>query len=235
MVGTVKGTGSAPARDAGGAHTAVELREVILAERAGRPFVTWRASDGGQQIRILDGDTWRITIGRDPGADIALDWDPEVSRAHAVLELIGTGWVLIDEGLSRNGSFVNGERVIGRRRLADGDHICVGRTEMTYRGPAHHGSAPTVPVADAAPALSLSPMQRRVLVALCRPVHESEAATPATNQQIADEVHLTVAAVKAHLRVLFERYGLSDLPQNEKRARLVMNALVSGVIAPRDF
>jgi len=35
--------------------------------------------------------------------------------------------------------------------------------------------------------------------------------------------------------VLFERYGLSQLPQNEKRARLVAAVLDSGVLAPRDF
>jgi hypothetical protein len=48
-------------------------------------------------------------------------------------------------------------------------------------------------------------------------------------------VYLTVDAVKAHLRVLFERYGLSALPQNEKRARLVASVLDAGVLAPRDF
>ena len=78
-------------------------------------------------------------------------------------------------------------------------------------------------------------MQRKVLIALVRPVHESASATPATNRQIAEEVFLTVDAVKAHLRVLFERYGLSELPQNEKRARLVATVLDAGVLLPRDF
>ena len=48
-------------------------------------------------------------------------------------------------------------------------------------------------------------------------------------------MYLTVDAVKAHLRVLFERYGLSQLPQNEKRARLVASVLDAGVLAARDF
>ena len=34
---------------------------------------------------------------------------------------------------------------------------------------------------------------------------------------------------------LFDRYGLSQLAQNEKRARLVAAVLDSGVLAPRDF
>ena len=59
-----------------------------------------------------------------------------------------------------------------------------------------------------------------MLVALCRPLKDSAYAAPATNKDIADEVHLSVDAVKAHLRVLFERFGLDDLPQNQKRARL---------------
>ena len=78
-------------------------------------------------------------------------------------------------------------------------------------------------------------MQRKVLIALCRPVHASASATPATNRQIAEEVFLTVDAVKAHLRVLFDRYGLSQLAQNEKRARLVATVLEAGVLVPRDF
>ena len=59
--------------------------------------------------------------------------------------------------------------------------------------------------------------------------------SPATNPQIAAEVFLSVDAVKAHLRLLFERFGLSDLPQNEKRGKLVSTALSSGVLAPHDF
>jgi hypothetical protein len=78
-------------------------------------------------------------------------------------------------------------------------------------------------------------MQRKVLIALCRPVVEASSATPATNPQIAAEVFLSVDAVKAHLRILFDRFGLGDLPQNEKRGRLVSMALSAGVVAQHDF
>jgi hypothetical protein len=44
-----------------------------------------------------------------------------------------------------------------------------------------------------------------------------------------------VDAVTAHLRALFERFGLEHLPQNQKRARLAATALVSGLVTPRDF
>jgi DNA-binding NarL/FixJ family response regulator len=74
-----------------------------------------------------------------------------------------------------------------------------------------------------------------VLVALCRPVNDSAFATPATNREIADEVMLSVDAVKAQLRVLFDRFGLETLPQNQKRARLAASTLVGGLLSPRDF
>lgn len=213
----------------------IELKEIIVAERAGDPFLLWRTQDGHQRLLTLQPDPWRVTIGRDPGADVSLEWDREVSGAHALLERVGNGWTLVDDGLSRNGSFVNGTRVLGRRRLAERDRLCLGVTELTYREPAPPRSDSTLTAADAAPSVPLPPMQRKVLIALCRPVHDHQSPIPATNRQIAQEVFLTVDAVKAHLRVLFERYGLGDVPQNEKRARLVAYALASGDLTPRDF
>jgi len=211
-----------------------ELKEVIAAERTGYPFLVWRTDDGAQQLLLLDQANWRVTIGRDPAADVPLPWDAEVSRTHALLEQVGRGWTLVDDGLSRNGSFVNGQRVVGRRRLTDKDNLVFGGTSVTYRETSG-GTTQTASAIDTPAAIPLSPMQRKVLIALVRPVHETASATPATNRQIAEEVFLTVDAVKAHLRVLFERYGLSELPQNEKRARLVAMVLDAGVLLPRDF
>ena len=217
-----------------GLQTPAELKEIIAAERTGFPFVVWRTDEGEQRVLLLDQQRWRVTIGRDSTADIPLAWDAEVSRTHALLEQVGRGWTVVDDGLSRNGSFVNGARAIGRRRLRDKDRLVFGATTVTYRETTG-GITQTASAIDTPAAIPLTPMQRKVLIALCRPVRESASATPATNRQIAEEVYLTVDAVKAHLRVLFERYGLSQLPQNEKRARLVAAVLDSGVLAPRDF
>ena len=215
-------------------QTPAELKEIIAAERTGFPFLVWRAEHGEQRLLLLNQANWRVTIGRDATADVALTWDAEVSRTHALLEQVGRGWTLIDDGLSRNGSFVNGTRIVGRKRLADKDRLVFGATQVAYRETSG-GITQTASAINAPSAIPISPMQRKVLIALCRPVHESASATPATNRQIAEEVYLTVDAVKAHLRVLFERYGLSQLPQNEKRARLVAIVLDAGVLAPRDF
>jgi FHA domain len=226
-------TGAEPRRPRN-VQTPAELKEVIAAERTGYPFLVWRTDQGEQRLLMLDQDRWRVTIGRDATADVPLAWDAEVSRTHALLEQVGRGWTVVDDGLSRNGSFVNGARVVGRRRLRDKDRLVFGATPVTYRETTGT-TTQTASAIDAPAAIPLSPMQRKVLIALCRPVHESDSATPATNRQIAEDVYLTVDAVKAHLRVLFERYGLSELPQNEKRARLVAAVLESGVLAPRDF
>jgi DNA-binding NarL/FixJ family response regulator len=44
-----------------------------------------------------------------------------------------------------------------------------------------------------------------------------------------------VDAVKTHLRTLFAKFGVQDLPQNQKRVKLVERALQSGAITPRDL
>ena len=71
---------------------------------------------------------------------------------------------------------------------------------------------------------------------LCRPYKDGAAfASPATNQEIAEELFLSVDAVKTHLRVLFAKFGIEGLPQNQKRARLVERAFNSGAITGRDL
>ena len=107
---------------------------------------------------------------------------------------------------------------------------------MTFRSPMAEVQAGTAIAADSPVAIELSDTQRRVLVALCRPYKDGAAfASPATNQQIAEELFLSVDAVKTHLRVLFAKFGIEQLPQNQKRARLVERAFHSGVITGRDL
>ena len=213
-----------------------ELQQLIEAERTGLAFLHWRDGDGGQRILMLTPDRPRVTIGRRDQSDVPLSWDAEVSRAHALLEPVGEEWTLIDDGLSRNGSFVNGGRVHGRQRLHDRDRMCFGNTHVVFHAPTDRpGSESTARAPDSPVTVPLTDTQRKVLIALCRPIVGGTSTTPATNPQIAGEVFLSVDAVKAHLRVLFERFGYGELPQNEKRSRLVSTVLRSGVLAPRDF
>jgi hypothetical protein len=216
--------------------TARELQAQLHAERRGAPFLAYRDDAGTHVLVELPPGAGPVTVGRHPDSDLALSWDHEISRVHAQLEPVGREWALVDDGLSRNGSYVNGERVAGRRRLRDGDRLCFGETVVLFRAPADEPIIDTTSVhLGPGTAMPLSEAQRHVLVALCRPLGVSAYATPATNRAIADEVHLSVDAVKAHLRVLFDRFGLGDLPQNEKRARLAALALIHGVVHRHDL
>jgi pSer/pThr/pTyr-binding forkhead associated (FHA) protein len=218
------------------AATPAELRERIEAEREGTPFLVLRDGAGSQRLFVLAPGSTRVTVGRSAGNDVALEWDTEVSRLHAELERLGDEWTAADDGLSRNGSFVNGQRISGRHRLRDGDVLRVGRTHIAFCVPEAAGeSSPTVAAGSRAELPALSATQRAVLAALCRPYKDTELATPATNQQIADELYLSVDAVKAHLRTLFGFFGVQHLAQNQKRSYLAMRALQDGVVSRRDL
>jgi hypothetical protein len=215
--------------------TPAELKARLEAERRGVAFLHYRDADGSQRIVGLEPEVGTVTIGRRADNTVPLGWDAEVSRVHAQLEPVGREWVLVDDGLSRNGTFVNGERIAGRRRLRDGDRVCFGETIVRFRAPLEEESRSTAAVASGSTPLSLTETQRKLLVALCRPLEDDAYATPATNREIAAEIHLSVDAVKAHLRVLFERLGIDGLPQNQKRARLAAVALVDGLVRRHDF
>jgi pSer/pThr/pTyr-binding forkhead associated (FHA) protein len=210
-----------------------ELKARLEAERRGGAFLVYRNSDGRQMIVPLGEE--QLTVGRREDNDIALTWDLQVSRLHAQIERIKGDWCLVDDGLSRNGSFVNTERIAGKRRLSDGDRLCFGTSIIMFRAAAGFSAESTVGVSTSLDSVQLSETRRKVLIALARPVAESAFATPATNQEIADEVCLSVDAVKAHLRMLFTQFGLAELPQNQKRATLAATALLNGVIAPHEL
>jgi hypothetical protein len=212
------------------------LKERIEAEATGIPFLYWLDDDGEQHILMLSADRQKVEIGRRDSCDIALTWDGEVSRLHAMLEAVGEEWTLIDDGRALNGSFVNGSRVHGRQRLSDRDRMCFGNTHVVFCEPAADaGSVSTARRPGAPSGVPLTETQRKLLIALCRPIVESNSTTPATNPQIAGEVHLSVDSVKGHMHDLFERFGLAELPQNEKRQRLVAIVIGDGLLARHDF
>lgn len=217
------------------AATAAELKAQIEAEREGVPFLIYRDGEGAHRLLVLDAARDHVMLGRRPSADVPLEWDDEVSRLHAELVRKGEDWTLMDDGLSLNGSFVNGEPVRGHRRLQDGDALRCGSTVLVFRNPRARDSNATKPSAALSAVVSITDTQRRVLSALCEPFRDSVAfVTPPSNEQIAAELYLSVDAVKKHLRALFEKFGVAHLPQNEKRARLVERAFAGGFISERD-
>jgi len=203
-----------------------ELQERIRADRRGEPYLLFRDAAGAQRIVALGDERPQLTIGRVSGCDVCLDWDPGISRAHAQLARLGKqDWMLVDDGLSSNGSIVNGERLRERRRLVNGDLLRFGDTSIVYCSPPRDSVE-----------IRLSPAQRRVLVALCRPYRDGDQfATPASNLEIANELVLSVEAVKTHLRALFEKFDVGPLARDAKRARLVQRAFAVGAISRRDL
>ena len=218
------------------ATTAPELKAQIEAERLGRPFLVYRDGEDAQRILMIEAGVSALWIGRSPSADVELGFDDQVSTLHAQLEVVGAECTLLDDGLSTNGSFVNEERVGGqappaRRRRASVRPL-VGALPRARRGRPRldrdrrrrDGGRGSLAA------------QKRVLVELCRPFKDAPAfATPATNQEIATALHLSVDAVKTHMRALFEKFSVEALPQNRKRVAVVERALGTGIIGPRDL
>jgi pSer/pThr/pTyr-binding forkhead associated (FHA) protein len=218
-----------------GAQSISDEQARVEAERSGRPFLLYRDQDGRQQVFLFAPGSASASVGRQRSSDLVLGWDDQISRLHARFERVEDAWVLVDDGLSSNGTFVNEERVSGRRRLNDGDAIRFGRTAMTFRSPEPARDQPARAV-ETPPAVSLSTTQRRVLAALCQPYKGGTGfASPATDEQIAEELFLSVGEVKAHLRVLYAKLGVEELPQSDTRVRLVERAFTTGAISEQDL
>lgn len=221
--------------DSGGV-TPVELQQRNAADRRGDPYLLFRDDSGEQHLVALCAEPEHLTVGRAHGCNVCLHWDAGVSRAHARLERLGErDWMLVDDGLSRNGSIVNGERLRQRRRLQDGDVLRFGETHMLYRAPLRDVSL-TVTLGAGGGEIDLTPAQRRVLIALCRPYGDGDDfASPASNRQIAAELVLSVEAVKTQLRALFDKFQIEPLARDAKRTRLVQRAFETGTVTRRDL
>lgn len=74
-------------------------------------------------------DRGTVTIGRDPGCDLSLPADDQVSRRHAELQRSGGQWRITDR--SSNGSYVNGQRIV-EQVLNNGDRLRLGSSELTF-------------------------------------------------------------------------------------------------------
>lgn len=87
---------------------------------------------GGSLSLVVNGSTQRVrpgvsVIGRSRDCDIVIA-DPNVSRRHAEIRLVGQDWIVSDLG-STNGVEVDGRRV-GRHVLRDGDELMLGTARI---------------------------------------------------------------------------------------------------------
>ena len=175
---------------------------------------------------MLEGD--RLSIGKDGSNQIAIGWDASVSRLHALLERLGPGWCVRDLS-SRNGTYVNGERIWAERPLHPRDEIRVGATRIVFRSD-QAGDEELITDTPSAPP-EITRRERDVLVALCRPVFSGEVFTePASIRDIARELVISEAAVKQHLLRLYDKFAIHE-PSERRRVRLANEALRRGSVS----
>jgi pSer/pThr/pTyr-binding forkhead associated (FHA) protein len=184
--------------------------------------------DGTTQQVVELKDTARVAIGRDAGNHVVID-DATSSSLHAVLERVGAAWTVRDVA-SRNGTFVNGERLWGERALRPGDEIRIGLYRLLFRSDAR-SRATEVETSDRPP--RLTNRERDVLVALCRPVLAGNLFTdPATVREIAAELVVSDTAVKQHLANLFDKFQVAG---ERRRVELANRAVRSGAVSLADL
>jgi hypothetical protein len=202
------------------------------AEARGAPFLLMRDDRGEQRIILLEGGSNSMTVGRRPEADVPLAWDPEVSRVHAELEFKSGEWTLCDDGFSQNGTWVNGLRLAGRRRLSDGDLVRIGRTMLAYCDPVPIGTGPTLVPGELSATPRFSEQQQRVLRALCKPLFDDgEGINPASDEEVAEATGIPLEAVAAELDHLGRALGLDEMPHADQRAEIALLALRSGLVS----
>jgi hypothetical protein len=66
-----------------------ELKDLLAAERAGTPFLAFRDNEERLCIVPAGGLAETLSVGRGPGMDLSISWDPEVSGLHAELHVLG--------------------------------------------------------------------------------------------------------------------------------------------------
>ena len=189
------------------------------------PYI--RVEDSGEVVSLTGEVT---TVGRGQGVDVRLN-DPSVSRLHAEIVRRGPYIYVVDLGLSRNGTRVNG-RPVARRVLEDGDVVAFGAARCRVGGlPREDLPAEAELRRPAVPDLTRRELD--VLASLCRPALSDDAfVAPATAREIAADLVVTEAAVKQHLLRLYQKFRISG--GLNRRIRLANEVVALGLVRPAD-
>jgi hypothetical protein len=177
-----------------------------------------------------------VTLGRDTSNDLVFE-SSAVSREHASVTFRDGRWYVEDRG-SFNGTYLNGTRVVPGTPLPlrHADRITIGPETIIFSWPAQaEDSDTTEPLEEVAgpDATQLSSFQRQVVQCLCAPwLAGASLETLPSNEQIAAELGTPGATgtVKAALRRIYAKAGLSEQPAHAKRRALCRVARQRGWI-----
>lgn len=173
----------------------------------------------------------KLTLGKDEANDICIAHDPSISHLHMALERYGASWVVRDLG-SSNGTYLNGERILGEKQLRDGDELKIGSTSIIFKA---DSPPPATATQKAQPAPELTRREKDVLIALCRPILSgSMFTTPASIKQIAEELVVTENAVKQHLGRLYDKFKIFK-EEGPRILQLANEAIGRGAVSLADL
>ncbi len=167
-----------------------------------------------------------VTIGRDARNDLTFE-SASVSRNHAAVVFRDGRWYVEDRG-SFNGTFLNGTRVQPGTPLPlrHADRISVGAETVLFSWPGQLRDPDTTEPLDEVSSTNgtqLSAFQRQVVQCLCGPwLAGASLESLPSNEQIAAQLGTPGATgtVKAALRRIYAKAGLSDQPAHAKRRAL---------------
>jgi pSer/pThr/pTyr-binding forkhead associated (FHA) protein len=193
---------------------------------------TWLSYPDGSEHEL----TQSVAIGRNGNNDLVMD-SSAVSREHAAVTIRDRRWYLEDRG-SFNGTYLNGTRLVPGTPLPlrHADQIRIGTETIIFSCPAQRHDPDTtepleeVPAADGA---QLSAFQRQVVQALAGPwLAGASLETLPSNEEIAAALGTPGATgtVKAALRRIYAKAGLSNQPAHAKRRALCRVARQKGWI-----
>ena len=192
----------------------------------------WLTFPDGTEYELKDS----VSIGRDAENDLVMD-SAAVSREHAAVTCQDGHWFVEDRG-SFNGTYLNGTRVVPGTPLPlrHADRISMGTETLIFSWPAQLEDPDTTePLEEVAASTGaqLSAFQRQVVQALCGPwLAGSSLETLPSNEEIAAQLGTPGATgtVKAALRRIYAKAGLSDQPPHAKRRALCRVARQNGWI-----
>jgi pSer/pThr/pTyr-binding forkhead associated (FHA) protein len=166
--------------------------------RKGKAFLMVATGEGaGTVFPLSDGP---VIVGRSPDAEVHVN-EVAISTEHARLEQTDAGFTLCDLG-STNGTYVNGQRLVGTVVLVSGDSVRMGSTTFTFVTRESGLPKGTVKLRNPNPDLPLEPQRRRPVESLAM------AGPPDSRGQYTGSVSLTevVRKVKTYW-VYVRRYG----------------------------